>query len=182
MLNAGWTQSGGLTAVNQKKTPPTHTNTHVQACVSPICYSQTSILDLNFRQQRLECSSGVWSGLGRAGCCNWSSILTIDTGRAHTKKEKWRARADWDKGTGRLERKKSNTTKMKEWMVDKGTKWQRGEKVKRECVCRMWRGEKKICKTLVGLKASKGVSSMSRKMQKKGREKAQEWKGEERMK
>lgn len=36
-------------------------------------------------------------------------------------------------------------------------------------------GEKKIiCKALVGLKASKGVSSMSRKMQKKGREKAQE--------
>lgn len=91
-----------------------------------ISHSQTAIVGLSLTEQRLGCSGGVCSGLGRAGHCNWSDILTADTGRAQTKKEKRqeqrgnerkkreRARPDWDKGTGRVEGKMSSATQMKE--------------------------------------------------------------------
>lgn len=181
MLNAGWTQSGGLTAVNQKKTPPTHTNTHVQAWAQYATVRHLYwILILGSRDWNVVVVFDQgWAGRGAVtGPVSWPLTLA-----GHTQRRKndeleqigTKALGGW------RERRATQQRWKNEWWTkgqnDKGEKRWNGE-----CVCRMWRGEKKICKTLVGLKASKGVSSMSRKMQKKGREKAQEWKGEERMK
>lgn len=73
---------------------------------------------------------------------------------------------------GEKEEQHNKDERMNGGQRDKMTKGRKGETANVFAEC--GGGRKKICKTLVGLKASKGVSSMSRKMQKKGREKAQE--------